>query len=258
MNGNEEKEFENNSNSYYHFFDIGRRNWFFFFQKGKVRKSSRILRMKKPDPSICEKPDGIDISHHNQSYDWSKITAKFCYIRATMGADVKDRRYLEHLDSAIKYDVPVGAYHFLTAKTDAKTQFDNFKSVAKKTHIVLRPMLDVEESSYWNAPNNFSDIDAHIFIREWCNLCKKHYGVSPIIYTTEKLFERYKLDKDFEDCLWWIANYNGIADYEKKCKVPFTIHQYSDKKYVEGFYGYVDCDSFAKGKTVNYLMITRN
>ena len=26
----------------------------------------------KPDPAICEHPDGIDLSHHNVGYDWSK------------------------------------------------------------------------------------------------------------------------------------------------------------------------------------------
>lgn len=226
----------------------------------KWHQNRRTVRNKtflpqKPNPMYCEHPDGIDISHHNMSYDWSKVTAKFCYIRATMGSDVKDKRYLEHLDSATKHGIPVGAYHFLTAKTDVKTQFDNYMSVVNRTLIVLRPMLDVEESTYWNAPKGFTDTDAHNFIRVWCNLCKKNYGVSPIIYTTEKLFERYQLDKDFEDCIWWIANYNGITNFENKCKVSYTLHQYSNKKYVEGFYGYVDCDSFAKGKTINDLII---
>ena len=101
----------------------------------------------------------------------------------------------------------------------------------------------------------FTDADAHKFIRQWCDLCKKHYGIAPIIYTTEKLYQRYKLKEDFDDCIWWVANYNGIRDYERKSKIPYTIHQYSDKKYVEGFYGYIDCNRFKKGKSVNELKI---
>lgn len=33
---------------------------FFVFQKGKAKKISKITLMMKPNPSICEKPDGID------------------------------------------------------------------------------------------------------------------------------------------------------------------------------------------------------
>lgn len=116
-------------------------------------------------------------------------------------------------------------------------------------------MLDIEESKYWNAPRRFTDEDAHRLIRDWCDLCKGKYGIAPIIYTTEKLYERYKLHRGFDDCIWWVANYNGIKNYQKMCKIPFTIHQYSDKKYVEGFYGYIDCNRFASGKSVSDLYI---
>ena len=168
---------------------------------------------------------------------------------------MKDKRYDIHRKAARRHNIPVGAYHFLTAKTSAKTQFELFSSIVKKGHFQLRPMLDIEEGKYWNAPKGFTDADAHKFIRQWCDLCKKHYGIAPIIYTTEKLYQRYKLKEDFDDCIWWVANYNGIRDYERKCKIPYTIHQYSDKKYVEGFYGYIDCNRFKKGKSVNELKI---
>ena len=172
-----------------------------------------------------------------------------------MSNSIKDSKYHEHRKNASKRHIPLGAYHFLTAKASAKEQFAFFSSVVKKEHFQLRPMLDIEESEYWEAPKGFSDEMAHDFIREWCDLCKKHYGISPIIYTTEKLYQRYKLYKGFDDCIWWVANYNGIKNYNKKCTIPFTIHQYSNKKYVEGFYGYVDCNRFAPGKSVKDLYV---
>ncbi len=205
---------------------------------------------KKPDPKLCEHPDGIDLSHHNIAYDWSKVDAKFVYVRATMGKDIKDSRYDIHRKAAIRHEIPVGAYHFLTAKTSAKEQFANFASVVKRNHIQLRPMLDVEESDYWNAQKGFSDDDAHDFIREWCDSCKEKYGIAPIIYTTEKLYQRYKMNSGFSDCIWWVANYNNIPNYQKKCIIPFTLHQYSNEKNVEGFYGFVDCNRFMEGKSV--------
>ena len=204
----------------------------------------------KPDPNSCEHPDGIDLSHHNIAYDWNKVDAKFVYIRATMGNRIVDKRYNIHRKSSKKRHIPIGAYHFLEANTTADEQFRLFSSVVKPKDIQLRPMLDVEESDYWNAPKGFTDTDAHRLIRRWCDLCKKKYGIAPIIYTTEKLYKRYKMNHGFSDCIWWVANYNNVAGYESKCCIPFTLHQYSNKKYVEGFYGYVDCNRFRKGKSV--------
>ena len=216
---------------------------------------SRKVFGHKPNPKMCVHPDGIDLSHHNVAYNWKKVDAKFVYVRATFGGTIKDKRYDIHRKAATRHRIPVGAYHFLTASLSAKAQFKHFSSIVKRNHVSLRPMLDVEESKYWNAPKGFTDKDAHNLIREWCDLCKKEYGVAPIIYTTEKLYQRYKLDSGFSDCIWWVANYNNIDDYEKKCNIPFTLHQYSDKNYVDGFYGCIDCNRFAVGKTVKDLMI---
>ena len=217
----------------------------------------RSYRPVKPNPQLCEKPHGIDISHHNKAYDWSKVQVQFCYVRASLGRTVRDSMYHEHKKNVTLNKIPMGAYHLLTASSGAKEQFALFSSVAKRNHFQLRPMLDVEESKDWNAPKGFTDHNAHNLIREWCNLCKKHFGIAPIIYTTEKLFERYKLNKGFEDCIWWVANYNGIKNYNKKCSVPFTLHQYSNRKYVEGFYGFVDCNRFAPTKSVNDLLLEK-
>ena len=222
------------------------------------RKTTRKVLRQKPNPKYCEHPDGIDISHHNVAYDWSKVDAKFVYVRATQGSNIKDKRYDIHRKAATRHRIPVGAYHFLTAKTSAAKQFELFSSVVSKGHFQLRPMLDVEESPYWNAPKGFTDNDAHKLIREWCNLCKRKYGVAPIIYTTEKLYQRFKMNKGFEDCIWWVANYNQVKNYEQKCSIPYTLHQYSNNKFVEGFYGHVDCNKFAKGKSVRDLILTTN
>ena len=224
-------------------------------RKKKTTSNKKVYVGKKPDPSICEHPDGIDLSHHNIAYDWSKVDAQFVYVRATMGCHIKDKRYNIHRKAAQRHNIPIGAYHFLNASTSAKEQFCAFASIVRPEHIQLRPMLDVEESNYWNAPKGFSDNDAKKLIREWCNLCKKEYGVAPIIYITEHLYQRYKMDSGFSDCKWWVANYNNIEDYEKKCMIPFTIHQYSDNQYVEGFYDKIDCNRFAKGKTVHDIVL---
>lgn len=209
----------------------------------------------KPKHWECEHPDGIDLSHHNVAYDWTKVDAKFVYVRASLGTTVRDVRYGIHRQAARRHHIPVGAYHFLTAQTSAKAQFEHFASIVKREHITLRPMLDVEESTSWKAPAGFTNADAHRLIREWCDLCKAHYGKAPILYVTEAIYRKYSLDHDFDDCLWWVANYNGVHSYEQRCTVPFTLHQYSDQKYVEGFYCHIDCNRFRSGCGVSDLRL---
>ena len=63
---------------------------------------------KKPNPKLCEHPDGIDLSHHNVAYDWNKVDAKFVYIRATMGKRIIDTRYNTHRKAAKKRHIPIG------------------------------------------------------------------------------------------------------------------------------------------------------
>lgn len=208
-----------------------------------------------PDPAICEHPDGIDVSHHNEAYDWGRVSAKFVYMRATTGCDTRDTLFERHLRRARTNGLNVGAYHFLTALTSADEQFANFASAVDPRDVQLRPMLDVEDSRYWRAPKGFTPDDAHRLIRRWADLCKAHYGKAPIIYITENIYHRYGLDEGFDDCLWWVAAYTTQPDFEEKCTVPFTLHQYSSESYVEGFYDYVDCDRFHSGATMADLLL---
>lgn len=236
------------------FYVAGDGRW---FNKNTERnKNLPYVKQTIPNPAECEHPDGIDLSQYNEAYDWSKVDAKFVYVRATFGCNVKDQRYEIHSDSAQRHNIPLGVYHFMTFKTSAKTQFNFFQSVVEGTKFQLRPMLDVEETSFNGMPKSFTDEHASEMVSDWCNLCREQYGKAPIIYTTEKIYQRLKFNSNaFKDCLWWVANYNDIRDYEGKCTIPFTLHQYSDKKCVEGFYWHVDCNRFRTGKNVKDLLL---
>lgn len=229
--------------------------FFLYVKKHRRARGGTPFYGSKPSPAMCVHPDGIDLSHHNVAYDWKKVDAKFVYVRATFGLAKKDKRYSIHRRAARRHDIPVGAYHFLVANKSAREQFYFFASVVKRCDITLRPALDVEDSKYWRAPKGFTNRDVRKLIREWCDLCKKHYGKSPVIYITEKNYLRYGLGKGFDDCLFWVANYNNIKNYHDKSAVPFVIHQYSDKKFVEGFYGRIDCNRFSPGHSVDDLRL---
>jgi hypothetical protein len=99
--------------------------------KKKPSHSRKVVYWHKPDPKMCVHPDGIDLSHHNVAYDWKKVDAKFVYVRATFGIKIKDKLYDIHRKAAERHNIPVGAYHFLTADNTAKDQFKHFSSIVK-------------------------------------------------------------------------------------------------------------------------------
>lgn len=210
---------------------------------------------QRPPKEQCVHPVGIDLSHFNTAYDWNDVDVQFVYVRASQGTTVTDRKYNRHREAAERHRIPVGAYHFMSFKSPVESQFQHFTSLVKKEHTKLRLMLDVEEYCFQDLTEEFTRDDFRREIRKWCDLCKAYYGKAPIIYTTEAIYIRLMLDKGFEDCLWWVANYNHHENYESRCVIPYTIYQYCDTNYVAGFYTRIDCDSFRTGKSVKDLLL---
>ena len=54
---------------------------------------------------------GIDLSHHNEISDWSRLDVDFIYLKATEGTGWVDPLFNEYLKKARRYDIPVGDYH---------------------------------------------------------------------------------------------------------------------------------------------------
>lgn len=125
------------------------------------------------------KYNGIDISHYN-SVNWSDIAndsnIKFCYIKASEGAKIKDSKCKKHVNSANKLGLNVGLYHYFRTETSAEKQFLNFKEVydANKTNLI--PVIDVEDEG------NVFDENANKILEKLILLFKKEYKVYPIIY----------------------------------------------------------------------------
>lgn len=113
--------------------------------------------------------NGIDISHHNK-VQWEKLSPniKYCYIKASEGAKVKDpMRYKNH-KQATKHNLKVGFYHFYR-NVPAKQQFDNFVEACPEME--LRPAIDIEIENINNSN-----------LRQLISLMQQHYGVKPIVY----------------------------------------------------------------------------
>lgn len=193
-------------------------------------------RVKKVDV------DGIDISHHNGKIDWEKVQKghpeiRFVYIKATEGASWVDSNYEYNLKHARKKGFKVGSYHFFNYRVGAREQFDNFVKNVDRSKQDIIPMVDFEKyGSAKNARNAVAQL------KEFCRLVKGHFGVYPMIYTNERIYNEH-LSKDFKQYHLFIANYKQRRP-ELKGDARYTIWQFSERGRIEGIKERVDLDRF--------------
>ena len=102
--------------------------------------------------SKTDKPlsNGIDLSCHNGSIDWTKVKADFVILRAGYGKETNqvDSRFEEYYSNAKAHGIPVGAYWYSYAMSieEAIQEADVFISTIKGKQFEYPVFYDVEES----------------------------------------------------------------------------------------------------------------
>lgn len=172
---------------------------------------------------------GIDVSHHND-LEWEQIKdfkhLQFLYAKATEGATFQDDKFEHHRQFAREHGIKFGGYHFLSTTTPIAEQFANFKSVAGRCDCL--PMLDIEG---WRILQ-LDSTRLQQMVDEWIDSCQGAWGVKPIIYCSEKLYNRF----DLRGCPWWAdmlicRNDNNVHTEEPKG--DYTIWQFSVYKNID-------------------------
>ena len=214
---------------------------------------------RKPDnsPSISVSQEGkicgIDVSHHNGKIDWKTIVEKdkmqFVFIKATEGATFKDSHYKANITGARNAGLKVGAYHFLTTSSSAESQFNNFKKTVNVKDIDLIPVLDAENitKGYPIAKEEYAKL-----VRKWVDLCTKHYGKAPIIYSSIGFYQKY-LKGHVDDCLFWTGDVYATRSYINK--EPWVIWQKSINK-CEGASSRLDINILSPGSTLSSISLS--
>lgn len=190
--------------------------------------------------SFAQTYNGIDVSHHNGKIDWATVAKdkkiEFVYIKATTGTTGIDSCYARNIAGARKVGLKVGSYHYLTSKSSVRTQFQNFKSVAKKEQQDLIPMIDVEEVKDWSRKQVQDSLTLLV------SLMKEYYGKAPMIYGTQRSYNTYCAPV-FNSHHLMIGRYGGSKP-EIKGRGHYSIWQYSETGKIKGIPKPVDLDCF--------------
>lgn len=196
---------------------------------------------------------GIDVSHYDGHIDWDRVAAaevKFVYIKATQGLSFHDVKFVENIKGARAAELPVGAYHFLSAAGSAEGQAADFNMSYGRFHQAhdLAPALDLEwdPERHTGADRWSNESPRHIVdkVASWLELVEQKFGVQPIIYTNEswwngrigdegKRLRKYKI---------WISNYSRNSHESPHMMEDFqwSIWQFTAKGKVDGIQGHID------------------
>lgn len=207
---------------------------------------------KKPEAAaprpVDKNFDGIDVSKYQLNINWEEIKRnpkiQYVYIKATEGCDHTDHRYEDNIRNARKHGVKVGSYHYLTNRSSATAQFQNFIRTARRDEQDLIPFIDVEECSRWNSQQLRDSL------KVFADLLEDYYGCKPLIYTSESFFKRH-LGRAFKDYPLFIAKYSANAP---SIGYNWVMWQYSDKGRIAGITSNVDLSRFNNGYDLSDIL----
>lgn len=196
--------------------------------------------------TAAEQFHGIDISHHQGRIDWATVArdgrVQFVYVRASNGSK-PDKNYHHNLATARQHGLKVGSYHFLNPNCPVKTQFQFFASRVKRGEQDLIPVIDIEDVPELGV--KWKPQQARDFLAEFAELVQRHYGVRPMIYTSNTFFTDY-LGRAFASFPLFIARY-GATEPAPQNGARWTLWQFTRQGRVEGINHVVDLSRFNKG-----------
>ncbi len=194
-----------------------------------------------PDGSL-----GIDVSEYQDQIDFAGLQLQleghrieFVFIRATMGDDGVDKRYLQNWDGFGNMPVKRGAYHYYRPNENSTKQAQNFIKIAKLKPGDLIPVLDIERHSTIQPREKLRE-----GLKNWLRIVEEHYGVKPIIYTGDRFFWEVLHNEGFDEYPIWVANYNRIVEPETE---NWEIWQFSEKGRLPGIPERIDLNILQHG-----------
>ena len=189
---------------------------------------------------------GVDVSAYQGIIDWELLSEQdisFAFIKATEGSSFVDERFFYNYAEAQKTNLRVGAYHFFSYDSTGEAQAAHFIRTVAKTEDMLPPVIDVEFYGDKEAkPPEREQTIAQLGVM--VEKLKTHYGVTPILYATEKSYQLY-LAGAFPDCDIWIRSV--LTSPRLSDNRNWTFWQFSNRARLYGYSGeetFIDLNAF--------------
>jgi len=180
---------------------------------------------------------GIDVSHHQGAIDWGKLPAQgvdFAYIKATEGGELRDERFDENWDGAVKAGIRPGAYHFFTLCRSGAGQAENFVGAVPAMPDALPPAVDLEFGGNCAARPDRSSLLREL--KAFLDRIEAHSGRRAILYLTSEFDNHYRVSRAIERDLWL----RKLVFEPRFGARPWVVWQASNFRRLDGIAGRVD------------------
>lgn len=194
----------------------------------------------EPGTGLAPGAEGIDLSHHNGSIDWPRLSTSgksFVYLKATEGRGHVDRNFQENWREALRHGWQTGAYHFYLLCQDGPAQAANFIRQVEVRAGSLPPAVDLEHAH--NCAPRGSRAETLEELRAFLAELEAEYGAAVVIYTTPAFHAEWLEGEGFERHPLWVRSLAGPPD------LPYAIWQYSMQGRLPGVSGPVDLNRAA-------------
>ena len=203
---------------------------------------------------------GTDASRFQGRVDWAAARAagvSFAFLKATEGGDRLDEAFGRNWAGTREAGIPRGAYHFIYFCRPAAEQAAWFIRNVPAERGALPPVLDAE----WNpfsptCTRRPPPAEVRAEMRVFLEAVARHYGQTPIVYTTPDFYETNELAR-LGGYQFWIRSVAGhpSARYGDQ---TWTFWQYSGTGIVPGIEGHADLNAFASGTAEWRAWLGRN
>lgn len=180
--------------------------------------------------------NGIDISHYQDGLDIKNVLSdsyEFVILKLAEGHTIADPCFDKFHAECLKHNIPVGAYVFSYATTEAAAiaEARHALDLLKGRPLDLGIYMDVETTGQMSCAREQLDKA----IRAFCKTVEAA-GYKSGIYGSEYNLWRRVDPESFGDSFVWVAHYG------KQPEIPCDIWQSSNNGTVSGYKGPVDLD----------------
>lgn len=184
---------------------------------------------------------GMDVSHHQGQIKWDQISPnkiQFVYIKASEGGDYRDPRFQDNWLAAREQGLWVGAYHVFRLCRDGQLQAENFIRTVPNKANSLPPVMDLEYDSACLSHMQKEALLKQIKVMH--DRLQKHYGKTPVIYTTPNFYHMILIGS-FQKTPIWIRSYQAQPQLKDR---EWTFWQHSNQGKIKGIDTAVDLNVF--------------
>lgn len=220
-----------------------------------IGKAKTLKKIRKGKNLYDKKAKfGVDLSKYQPEY-WGAMTIcannsgtlsadlnveqwipiDFVIMKATEGKTIIDRLYQYHSEMADILDIPQGAYHVISYKSDVYDQVELYLKQIQEVNLEFPPILDIEGSTKEISSEQFLEYEP-IYL-EWLEKVERFTGRRPLVYCCYDFYMAYGRKSRLNQYDFWIATY-GSNEFPTSCR----LRQITDRGRVAGWNANVDID----------------